>query len=148
MATKMSKGKTRGNAAVLGSNQYLKKGGKVMAKAQDGKQKGMAKLKPDLTRPGLLYNPSNPNWTPADTSTTASTVKKKRGGLVKAQLGIWKKEKTINEDGSSMTKRTSNNFLTGNVREVTKTKSAEGDVSKSVKVSSRKMGGKIKSKKK
>lgn len=32
MATKMTKGKTRGNAAVLGSNQYLKAGGKVTAK--------------------------------------------------------------------------------------------------------------------
>ena len=32
MATKMTKGTTRGNAAVLGSNQYLKKGGKVKAK--------------------------------------------------------------------------------------------------------------------
>jgi hypothetical protein len=71
-----------------------------------------------------------------------------KGGLVKAQLGIWKKEKTINEDGSSMTKRTSTNPFTGNVREVTKTKSAEGDKSKSVKISSRKMGGKIKSKSK
>jgi hypothetical protein len=32
MATKMTKGTTRGNAAVSGTNQYLKKGGKVSAK--------------------------------------------------------------------------------------------------------------------
>lgn len=36
MATKMTKGKTRGNAAVLGSNQYLKKGGKVKKYAMGG----------------------------------------------------------------------------------------------------------------
>ena len=36
MATKMTKGKTRGNAAVLGSNQYLKKGGMVKKKYQPG----------------------------------------------------------------------------------------------------------------
>ena len=32
MATTMTKGKTRGNAAVLGTNQILKKGGKVKTK--------------------------------------------------------------------------------------------------------------------
>jgi len=32
----MTKGTTRGNAAVLGSNQYLKKGGKVNTKMMKG----------------------------------------------------------------------------------------------------------------
>ena len=67
----------------------------------------------------------------------------KKGGLVKAQAGIWKKEKSINEDGSSMTRRTSDNPITGNRRVVTKIKSADGDKSRSVKISSRQKGGKV-----
>lgn len=46
MATKMTKGTTRGNAAVSGTNQYLKKGGKVNTKMMKGsmmKKGGMKK---------------------------------------------------------------------------------------------------------
>jgi hypothetical protein len=46
MATKMTKGTTRGNAAVSGTNQYLKKGGKVSTKIKGGmmmKKGGMKK---------------------------------------------------------------------------------------------------------
>jgi hypothetical protein len=89
---------------------------------------------PDLTGDGKV--------TQADILKGRGVIKKK-GGLVKAQAGIWKKEKTINEDGSSMTRRTSNNPITGNTRMVTKTKSADGDKSKSVKISSRQKGGKV-----
>ena len=67
----------------------------------------------------------------------------KKGGLTKAQVGIWKKDKTINEDGSSMTRRTSVNPITGNTRQVTKVKSADGDKSRSVRITSRKKGGKV-----
>ena len=89
---------------------------------------------PDLTGDGKV--------TKADILKGRGVIKKK-GGLTKAQVGIWKKDKTINEDGSSMTRRTSVNPITGNTRQVTKVKSADGDKSRSVRITSRKKGGKV-----
>lgn len=105
-----------------------KKGGSVK------KYKSGGSSFPDLTGDGKV--------TRADILKGRGVIKKK-GGLTKAQVGIWKKDKTINEDGSSMTRRTSVNPITGNTRQVTKVKSADGDKSRSVRITSRKKGGKV-----
>lgn len=110
--------------------------------------RGKAKAKPTAKSAGknkaAVMNSRNPKKPMAISGDTMSNYAMyKKGGLVKAQAGIWKKEKSINEDGSSMTRRTSNNPITGNRRVVTKIKSADGDKSRSVKISSRQKGGKV-----
>jgi len=110
--------------------------------------KGKAKAKPTAKSAGknkaAVMNSRSPKKPMAISGDTMSNYAMyKKGGLVKAQAGIWKKEKSINEDGSSMTRRTSNNPITGNRRVVTKIKSADGDKSRSVKISSRQKGGKV-----
>ena len=73
MATKMTKGKTRGNAAVLGSNQYLKKGGKVRTKKY--LTGGTSEEEPSAPKAASAYKSKFTTYSPSGNYKSVSTEK-------------------------------------------------------------------------
>jgi hypothetical protein len=78
MATTMSKGTNRGNAAVSGTNQYLKKGGKVKKYATGGTSPSDSTATKRMAAIGMVPDPSKPGLYMKDTKKTM--VSKKMGG--------------------------------------------------------------------
>lgn len=97
MATTMTKGTTRGNAAVSGTNQYLKKGGKVKKYDSGGpfiQKKKVTDEEGNSVTNRTIRNPVTRMQTnavitrSADGQKTKRTVKesyKKKGGMVKSK---------------------------------------------------------------
>ena len=99
MATKMTKGTTRGNAAVSGTNQYLKKGGKVKKYEPGGttggttpsdsttiKRMAAINMIPDPSKPGLYKKDPNKGKTAVKKMGGKANTKMMYGGMKKGGM--------------------------------------------------------------
>jgi len=77
----MTKGTTRGNAAVSGTNQYLKKGGKVKTKKYDsgGTTPSDSTTIKRMATIGMVPDPSKPGLYKKDPNKVKTAVKKMGG---------------------------------------------------------------------
>jgi hypothetical protein len=84
MATKMTKGTTRGNAAVSGTNQYLKKGGKVKTKKYEsgGTTPSDSTTIKRMATIGMVPDPSKQGLYKKDPNKVKTAVKKIGGKVM------------------------------------------------------------------